>query len=251
MFVLFTDFSWDGPYVGQMKAELVRRCSSVPLIDLMHDAPRFNARASAYLLAAYSGSLPDSAVIIAVVDPGVGGARNALAIQADGRWLVGPDNGLLAVLARRAESLRAWVLSIADDASATFHGRDVFVPAAADLSAGRMPQGRELPPAELVGWDWPDELAEVLYVDHYGNAVTGLRAGSVPSAATIEVRGRRLSFLPTFSAAAVGECFWYGNSSGLVELAANQESAARVLGLRPGDEVALHIRRGIGLPDDA
>jgi S-adenosylmethionine hydrolase len=101
-----------------------------------------------------------------------------------------------------------------------------------------------------VGWDWPDELAEVLYVDHYGNAITGLRAGSVPSAATIEVRGRRLSFLPTFSAAAAGECFWYGNSSGLVELAANQDSAARVLGLRPGDAVALHIRGGLGLPSD-
>jgi S-adenosylmethionine hydrolase len=247
VFVLFTDFSWNGPYVGQMKAELVRRCPNVPVVDLMHDAPPFNAQASAYLLAAYSGSLPDSAVIVAVVDPGVGGKRNALAIQADRRWLVGPDNGLLTVLARRAERLRAWVLPIAGDASATFHGRDVFAPAAADISAGRVPAGREVAPAELVGWDWPDELAEVLYVDRYGNAVTGIHANNVPSAATIEVRGRRLPFLPTFGAAAVGECFWYGNSSGLVELAANQDSAARVLGLRPGDAVALHVRPSTNL----
>jgi len=227
-----------------MKAELARRCPNVPVIDLMHDAPPFNARASAYLLAAYSSVLPDDAVVVAVVDPGVGGERNALAIQADGRWLVGPDTGLLVVMARRAVRLRAWALTIPDGISATFHGRDVFAPAAADLSAGLAPSGWELDPVELTGWGWPDELAEVLYIDRYGNAVTGIRASSVSPATSVGIRGRRLSFLPTFSAAAVGECFWYGNSSGLVELAANQDSAARVLGLRPGDEIKLHHRYG-------
>lgn len=240
MFVLFTDFSYRGPYVGQMKAYLTDTAPTVPVVDLMHDAPAFNAKSSAYLLAAYLDPLPASAIVIAVVDPGVGGSRRAIAVQAGTRWLIGPDNGLLAVHARRVERVRAYRLPVPDGVAPSFHGRDVFAPAAARVAAGNLPADDEIDRETMVGWDWPEQLAEVLYIDNYGNAVTGLRADAVGAEAWLEVRGRRLPPHRTFADAPEGASFWYRNSSGMVELAINQDSVAEVLGLQPGDPVAVH-----------
>ncbi len=108
MIVLFSDFGSAGPYVGQMRAVLVRAAPDVPVIELFSDAPAFNAKASAYLLAAYCAEFEPGTVFLAVVDPGVGGPREAIALEADGRWYVAPDNGLLAVLARRADAAQWW-----------------------------------------------------------------------------------------------------------------------------------------------
>src|SRR5512140_3370099 len=94
---LFTDFGAADIYVGQVKAVLQQRASTVPVIDLLHDAPAFNVQASAHLLAALSLQLPPGSVALAVVDPGVGGVRDAVALLADGNWFIGPDNGLLSV----------------------------------------------------------------------------------------------------------------------------------------------------------
>src|SRR5215510_10038563 len=102
MIFLFTDFGSADIYVGQVKAVLAERAPRVPVIDLLHDAPPFNIRAGAHLLAALSTRIPRGSVTMAVVDPGVGGRREAVAVLADGRWFVGPDNGLLSVLAARA-----------------------------------------------------------------------------------------------------------------------------------------------------
>jgi S-adenosylmethionine hydrolase len=125
MIVLFTDFGAAGPYVGQVKAVLAREAASQPVIDLLHEAPAMNPRAAAYLLAALAPSIKDDAVFVAVVDPGVGTARRALALRADGRWFVGPDNGLLDVVALRAQAVEWWNLPWApQEVSATFHGRD-------------------------------------------------------------------------------------------------------------------------------
>ena len=103
MIALFTDFGYQGPYVGQMKAVFGNSPDRISVIDLMHDAPVFNPKASAYLLAAIINYLPKETVVVAVIDPGVGSSRKALALNADGRWLVGPDNGLLEVVALHAE----------------------------------------------------------------------------------------------------------------------------------------------------
>jgi S-adenosylmethionine hydrolase len=102
MIVLFTDFGLEGPYTGQMKAVLHRLAPGIPVIDLFADAPCFDARRSAYLLAAYAEALPSGSVILGVVDPGVGGKRLAIALEADGHWFVGPDNGLGELFWRRA-----------------------------------------------------------------------------------------------------------------------------------------------------
>src|SRR5690348_11690170 len=180
MIVLFTDFGLAGPYTGQMKTVLARQAPGIPVIDLFADAPSRHPKAAAYLLAAYAAWFPPDTVFLCVVDPGVGGARAALALEADGRWYVGPDNGLFELARRRAKSTRVFEITEQPaDLSASFHGRDLFAPAAARLARGETPQMAARDPAFGRRHDWPDDLAEIVYVDHYGNAMTGLRASAV------------------------------------------------------------------------
>ena len=117
MIVLFTDFGAAGPYVGQMRAVLAREAPGVPVIELFNDAPAFDAMSSAYLLAAYVGEFAPGSVFLCVVDPGVGGAREAVALAADGRWYVAPDNGLRAFVARRADRVPGPVRPPSQDAT--------------------------------------------------------------------------------------------------------------------------------------
>ena len=247
MLVLFTDFGQ--PYTGQMRAVLAREAPGVPVIDLFTDLAAWDVRAAAYLLAAYCEAFPEDSVFLSVVDPGVGGDRAALAVAADGRWFVGPDNGLFTMIARRALGLRCWeLLWRPERLSKSFHGRDLFAPVAARLTGG----GRE-PPAGMAreiafpagpGDDWPDDLARVVYIDGFGNAITGLRAQTLDPAVTPKVRGQALSRGETFSDLAPGDAFWYENANGLVEIAVNQGRAADQLGLAVGDPV--DMQRGFG-----
>jgi hypothetical protein len=119
--------------------------------------------------------------------------------------------------------------------SRTFHGRDLYAPVCAMLAVG----GR--PALEPVAWGdrhgWPDDPAEIVYVDGFGNAMTGIRSEVVDASAVLEVAGRRIPHAETFARSAPGAPFWYGNSMGLVEIAVNGDSAARMLGLKVGDPV--------------
>ena len=236
MLVLFTDFGSSGPYVGQMKAVLSHEAPGVPVIDLLHEAPAFNARSSAYLLAALAGAIPAGAVFVCVVDPGVGSERRALALQAEGCWYVGPDNGLLEIAGRRVRDARWFEITWRPEKlSATFHGRDLFAPVAARLAKGEVPRTVCAPPDHGL----PDDLAEVIYVDPYGNAATGLRAGIVPGDCVLRANGRCFSPVRTFSEAPAGAAIWYPNSNGLAELAINQGSAAGSCALTVGSPVAV------------
>jgi len=114
----------------------------------------------------------------------------------------------------------------------SFHGRDLFAPVAAMLSANRPPESS--PWALIDTNSWPSELAEVIYIDHYGNAMTGIRATTLATSAVVRVRDRRLAARQTFSAAPPGEPFWYSNSIGLVEIAVREDSAAALLELAVG-----------------
>jgi S-adenosylmethionine hydrolase len=240
MIVVFTDFGLEGPYVGQMKAVLHNAAPGIPLVDLMADAPAFDARAAAYLLAAYVPAFPTGAVFLAVVDPGVGGGRRPLVVEAGGQWFVGPDNGLLALAARRPKAARAWQITWRPPTlSASFHGRDLFAPVAARLVRGESPPGTPCPIAGMVGADWPEDLAEIVYLDRFGNAVTGLRADRLGWDAVLLAGGQRLKRASTFSDVAEGAAFWYENANGLVEIAANRARADRLLSLEPGDAVEL------------
>lgn len=236
---LFTDFGTTGPYVGQVKAALHVHAPGVPVIDLMADAPAFDPMASAYLLAALLPQMPADAVIMAVVDPGVGGARLPLIVQVDGRFLVGPDNGLLALVLRRAANSRVWAITWQPRTlSATFHGRDLFAPVAAALATGTCPDDLAAPLSQgMVGVDWPDDLARIVYIDPYGNAMTGLREFCVLADQFLRVGNYTLPPARTYSDTVPGAGFWYVNSIGLVEISVNRGHAARQLTLNVGDVV--------------
>jgi S-adenosylmethionine hydrolase len=234
MIVLFTDFGLEGPYTGQVQAVLHRQAPGIPVISLFADLAPFDIRSAAYLLPPYAAGFPPGSVFLCVVDPGVGGDRPGAVVRADGRWYVGPDEGLFAILARRARHVECWHLPPPATASSTFHGRDVFAPLAARLAReGNVGAGPAVG-ASNVRPEWPDELRQVVYVDRYGNAITGLRAAVVDAAATLRVNGHAVRRARTFTEAEPGSAFWYANSSGLVEIAVNRGRADRQLGIAVG-----------------
>jgi S-adenosylmethionine hydrolase len=235
MIVLFTDFGLHGPYTGQMKAVLHQMAPSTPVIDLFSDAPIGNPKASAYLLASYAAWFSAGTVFLCVVDPGVGGTRPAIILEADSRWYVGPGNGLFELIQRRAQQARSWDINWKPDRlSASFHGRDLFAPVAAVLARGEPPPGLAHNDSVDRRADWPDDLCEIVYVDHFGTAMTGLRAVTLPRDARLTAAGRILESAVTFSDRPSGAAFWYENSNGLVEIAVNQGRADHDLGLAIG-----------------
>ncbi|WP_259780978.1 SAM hydrolase/SAM-dependent halogenase family protein [Aestuariispira ectoiniformans] len=239
MVFLFTDFGYSGPYVGQMKAALYERLPEGTVIDLMHDAPRFNSKASAYLLAALAEFMPANAVTAAVIDPGVGSKRKAIALKADSRWFVGPDNGLLALVARRAKSAEIYdIAHVPSHLSASFHGRDLFAPVCAELAQGIL---KSLSPRKqqdrIPGSDWPEDCAEIIYIDEFGNAMTGMRFDLLPTTCDIRVDSQLVPVRRTFSDAPVGVPLAYRNSQGLLEIAVNQGSATADLALEIGSRI--------------
>lgn len=235
---LITDFGLEGPYTGQVQARLSREAPGIPVFSLFADAPAFDPKHSAYLVAAYGRATAEGDVLLCVVDPGVGTERAGLALQADGRWYVGPDNGLLAVAAAQARDVRWHLLEPPPSTGPqTFHGRDWFAPAAARLARGEAPAGLGTPPAVVGAGTWPPDLPEIVYIDRYGNAMTGLRSCALPRQGRLRIGERLVAGGGVFADAAEGEPFWYVNANGLVEIAANRARADIILGLRVGSTV--------------
>ena len=238
MIVLFTDFGWQGPYVGQLKAVLQQHSPETPVVDLMHDVPAFNIKAAAYLLASLVKSFPKGTVFLAVVDPGVGSERMPCVVKTDDYWFVGPDNGLFDIVLKRARVKEKWEITWRPEyISSSFHGRDLFAPIAAEIASGKIHNSPKLSCLELVSNDWPEELNEIIYIDHFGNCMTGLRGESLDKKQVLNCKNSRLHFAETFSEVPPGEAFWYINSSGLCEVSVNQGRADQLLGLIIGDKV--------------
>jgi S-adenosylmethionine hydrolase len=160
-----------------------------------------------------------------------------MAIEVDGRWFVGPGNGLFEIVTRRSRKAQAWEITWRPRSlSLTFHGRDLYAPEAARLASGLGPRG--VPVALVPDRSWPDELYRVIYVDHYGNCMTGVRARAFPEGAALLVRGRRLPRARTFGEVASGQAFFYENSNGLIEIAVREGRASEVLGIGIGEPIA-------------
>jgi S-adenosylmethionine hydrolase len=243
MIVLFTDFGQAGPYTGQVTAVLRQAAPEVPVISLFADAPTARPQPSAYLLAAYGAWFPPGTVFLCVVDPGVGSARRAVVVVAEGRVYVGPDNGLFDIVMRRDPGALLWEIAWhPEPLSASFHGRDLFAPVAARLARGEpVAELARAAADESAQRGWPDDLAEIVYIDHYGNAMTGLRGALLPPAARLVAAGRALEPAPTFSSVPRGQAFWYVNANGLAEIAVNGGRAAQELRLEIGSEIAIAI----------
>ncbi len=247
MIHLFTDFGLAGPYIGQVKAVLARASPATPVIDLLSDAPPFNPKAAAYLLGAYDSGAEPGDVIVGVVDPGVGSARAGLVIEADGVWYVGPDNGIFEAVMRQAESPpNCWkIVWRPTHASASFHGRDIFAPIAALIADGNTPdddhEDRYLSMSVdgIRRGDWPDDLNEVIYIDAFGNLVSGIRGISLREPETLCAGDNALPRRRTFSDVGPSESFCYVNSNGLMEIAVNMGRADEALGLSIGDQISI------------
>lgn len=248
MITLLTDFGTADGYVGEMKGVLASRAPGVQLVDIAHDLEPQDVEAARLTLARYWRRFPEGTVHLVVVDPGVGSDRTAIAVESAGRRLVGPDNGVLspALLLPGARAVR---LEVPDNAAPTFHGRDVFAPAAAALVKGaslddigeqhldpvlrRTPEPRRLGDGVLEG--------EIITIDRFGNCVTNLLA---PRGGSVSVNGRELGPLRrTYAEMPSGEPLALIGSLGLVEIAVRGGSAASTLGLRRGHKVTLRAPR--------
>jgi S-adenosylmethionine hydrolase len=240
MIVLFTDFGPSRLYTGQVRAALERDAPGVAVIDLVDDAPAFRVQGAAYLLAALTQAFPPETVFFSVVDPGVGGARLPAVVRAGEQWFVGPDNGLFEIVLRRCQRPSAWHITWAPARlSASFHGRDLFAPVAAALALGRPVPGTPCTVEALRRLDWPDDLAEIIYIDAYGNAITGLRASAIPADAGLRAGEATIARARTFCDVPEGGFLCYENANGLIEIARNQGRAADALGLVPGSTVVV------------
>ena len=241
MIALFTDFGWQGPYVGQMKAVLAQQAPHQPIIDLMHDAPAFRPRAAAYLLASLVEFFPKETVFLAVVDPGVGSQqRRPCVVRAGDRWFVGPDNGLFNIIAKHSAECSVWEIDWQPDSlSASFHGRDLFAPVAAQIATGQLPAMTKIS-LEPQQQEWPSDLEEIIYLDAFGNAMTGLRGAQLSKSSALMIKGIQIKYARVFAEAEQGVPFWYINSNGLVEIAMNQDDAAQSLGLGIGTPVMIN-----------
>ncbi|MDA8094387.1 MAG: SAM-dependent chlorinase/fluorinase [Betaproteobacteria bacterium] len=248
MIVLYTDFGSTDIYVGQVKGVLAEWAPGVAVVDLAHDLPPFGVRPAAHLLDALARRFPADAVFCCVVDPGVGGPRRGAVLEADGRWYVGPDNGLLSVVGARSALRRTFRIDWRPaHLSNSFHGRDLFAPMCAWIAAGPFPADKLVPTDGLDVQFGPDDSPTIIHIDHYGNALTGLRAGAIDAEAgsALEVAGRRLMPARVFADVPPGALFWYENSLGLVEVAAREGSARASLGLVVGMPVRM-VRPGEG-----
>ncbi len=240
MIVLLTDYGLAGPYTGQVLNVLHQQAPGVPVISLFADLPIFNNHASSYLLPAYAAEFESNTVFLCVVDPGVGSKRRAIVIKADEHWFVGPDNGLFDVICKRASSIKRWeITEMPARLSASFHGRDLFAPAAAQLAMSKPAPGKPIQ-APANRWQFVcDDLYEIIYIDHYGNGISGIRAQSLDKDAVLSVHDMTLKYRRTFSEAQPSESFWYENANGLVEVACRQQSAAQILRLSVGDSLEI------------
>ena len=239
MIVTFTDFGLKGPYLGELELKLSLLAPNEKVIHLFKDAPRFNPQASSQLLAAYTDSFSKHTVFLGIVDPGVGTEdRRPVVLFADDKWYVGPGNGLFDVIAARAENSRWFEIAWRpENLSNTFHGRDLFAPIAAHVATKCnvdtvcKPLSYSPHPQASFG------CSEIIYIDDFGNCMTGLTMHAVNRNSTLNVGGKDFVFASTFGEVPEAEPFWYFNSSGLVELAINNGNAAQQINLEIGDIV--------------
>ena len=261
--VILTDYGWNDPYAATMQGVILSINPDARLLTITHAAPNYNVREASYLLAAAAKEYPGKTVFLAVVDPGVGGKRRAIILETlDGKYFVGPDNGLFTDVVRSFGLKRAveinnvlWFRSAA--VSSTFHGRDIFAPAAAHLSAGNDMQEAGPVVEQLVTFErTPAEYSlhtgakgEIIHADHYGNLISNIPATDLTKSGwqkgmMLEVKSGKQSisakYVENYAAVPPGDFLLLINSQGLLELARNMASARDSLNVAAGDLITVH-----------
>ena len=243
---LLTDFGLADTYVAELKAAIYSEGTEIRIVDLSHLVPPGDIPTAQYLLGRAWHRFPRGTVHVVVVDPGVGSARRAIAVHHHGQFFVGPDNGGFSPVLDEADVVE---LRVGPEASATFHGRDVFAPAAARLALGE--------PFGVLGPGVKDPIRSpvpapaardgnvegvVVHVDHFGTLVTNVAGDTVAGATAITVAGTAVGPLKrTFADVAPGEPVAYVGSDGMLEVAVRDGSAADRL--EAGVGAKLTVRR--------
>ena len=261
MFVtLLTDFGTADYFVGAMKGAVLASNPSARVVDITHEVPPYDVVAGAFTLRAAFETFPAGTVHVAVVDPGVGSSRRAVAVAGRGHTFVGPDNGIFGHVYERVRPFRVFHLTNAShfrrEVSPTFHGRDIFAPVAGALSRGVGAEelGPEvfdfvrLPSAAVEKAGGGTLVGAVIHVDRFGNLITNITPAELDDeafarGARLLVSGREVRRFRRFfaeDAEGPGEPFAVWGSAGLLEVAVFRDSAARALGAKRGDRVELH-----------
>lgn len=273
---LLTDFGLTDSYVGVMKGVMLSICPTAQLIDLTHAIEPQNVRQGAYVLLNTLGYMPPQTIYVAVVDPGVGSSRHPIAVKTNRAIFVGPDNGLLSYALKHCEIQEMVVLQnkhyLLSTISSTFHGRDIFSPAAAYIANG-VPLDQLGPSLSKLEWLPPPRFevtpqavyGEVLDIDHFGNIATSIGRltwgnndmlvlvpffdpqsepilSIEPERCAVQINNHVIDILGlTFAAVSRGSLIALINSAGQLEVAINHGNAARELGVQVGDPVILSI----------
>jgi hypothetical protein len=256
---LTTDFELKDPYVAEMKAAILSVRPNAAVVDITHEIEKFNIRMGAYVLASATPYFPKGTIHVAVVDPGVGTRRRPILVQTRRGFFIGPDNGLL-ILAAENQGISG-VHEITNPrvmlprVSSTFHGRDIFAPAAAHLANGVRPAefGPEIsravkPEFTRVTLRKGVLFGEVLHVDNFGNIITNIREKEtarihVKDVVSVELSNRKLKLklCKAYGEAKPQEPLALIGSHNYLEIALNQGSAAAEFGTKPGDKVKLWL----------
>lgn len=242
MILLFTDYA-DALYTGQVQAKIKSIAPTAPVVSVIDNLPAFNVKASAYLLNTLVQEQSDQSIVVAIVDPSVGGGRAPVCFRHASKWFVGPDNGLFSRIAKDfSDDVEIYRISDYDDdlVSATFHGRDVFAPFAAALYLDESGVDYGQPYVSQTVWlarDWPRNLDEIVYVDSFGNAISAIATKDARNSDLFSVVGEWFQYAEKFCDVPAGNGFWYRNSIGLVEFAVNQGSFSETYSVDIGDRV--------------
>jgi len=254
---LLTDFGLRDHYVAAMKGMILSITPEATLVDISHDVPPQEVAEAAWLLSCCRNYFPEGTVHLAVVDPGVGGQRIPLALEAGRRFYVGPDNGIFTYVMREEKNLVAREITrhdlLSESPSATFHGRDIFAPAAAYLAAGRpfeelgpvvrQPRQFDLPAVEIAAGK---VTGAVIHIDRFGNLISNISpahlaaAGITPERMASTVADREVTmFVSYYAEAEDEEPFALIGSGGLLEIAVRNGSAAHRLGAGRGEQIVI------------
>jgi S-adenosylmethionine hydrolase len=254
MITLTTDFGQTDSYVGTMKGVVLGICPEATLVDITHEIRPQAVHQAAFVLSTATPYFPPGTVHLVVVDPGVGTGRRPVVVQTERALYVAPDNGVLGLVLNQEAAQRAIHLTDPryrlERVSTTFHGRDIFAPAAAHLACGTTldQMGEPVAPAKLASLEilapqpHPDGYwqGRVLHIDHFGNLITNFWLSDANSPGTITAKGHRIEELSrTFGDVAPGKLVAYTGSSGYLEIAIRDGHAARTLGMDIGDQVQI------------